>query len=194
MLITESVSDVLPVALATAKRHLGVTVDERDHEIETSIKAASGYLGTRTGRAWITTGYRLVLEEFPEGIVLPRPPLIGVDVVQYYDTDSVLQTMDRDDWQVIIGGNLPATLRPAPGICWPTAEIDREDAVQIRYRAGYGETPEDMPAEFTQACLLLIRHWYDNPSAVITGSISKEVELSVASLVRSLGTGFYANV
>lgn len=194
MLTIESASDVLPVSLATAKRNLGVTVDERDHDIETLIKAASGYLGTRTGRSWISTSYLLELEEFPEGIILPRPPLLGVDVVQYYDSSGVLQTLARSQWQVQVGGNLPATLRPAPGTYWPATHVDRMDAVKVRFRGGYGETPQEMPAEFTQACLLLMRHWYDNPGAVVTGSISKEIELSVASLVRSLGTGFYADV
>ena len=44
------------------------------------------------------------------------------------------------------------------------------------------------------AIKLLIRHWYDNPSAVIVGSISKEVEFAADALIRSLGTGFYADV
>ncbi len=69
-------------------------------------------------------------------IELPRPPLVSVLAVSYYDLDNTVQTMDPTAYMVIgTGANMPAQLQPLNN-AWPDTYL-REDAVQITYQAGY---------------------------------------------------------
>lgn len=49
-----------------------------------------------------------------------------------------------------------------------------------------------MPATIRRAILMLVAHWDENRSAVLTGTISKEVEFAVKALLDSEGYGSYA--
>lgn len=185
-----------PVSLGDARRHLGLTGQEHDRDVERLLIAAGNLLEKRTGRALLNTVYRLTLPGFPSsscGIELPRPPLVSIDAFTYFDEDNAEQSLDASDYQRDDRDEVPTWLYPAVNETWPATISGRVDAVKIEYTAGYGETPEDLPPEAVQFCLLIARHWFDNPSAVTTGTITKEVELAADSLARSLGTGFYAD-
>lgn len=181
------------LTLAEAKRHLGVTSDERDMDIESLVEAATNYIARRCGRTFGTTLYRLSLDEdhVQDGsyteIVLPYPPVQSVALIEYEDANGT--TTELSDYQ-FLSTDERAWILPAPGERWPAVQDENATAFRIEYLAGYTETP----AEAKHAVRVLIRHWYDNASAVITGTISKEIELSLASLCRSLGTGWYADV
>ena len=181
------------LTLAEAKRHLGVTSDERDMDIESLVEAATNYIARRCGRTFGTTLYRLSLDEdhvedgsFTE-IVLPYPPVQQVALVEYEDANGT--TTELQDYQ-FLSTDERAWILPAPGERWPAVQDENATAFRIEYLAGYTE----VPAEAKHAVRVLTRHWYDNASAVTTGTISKEIELSLASLCRSLGTGWYADV
>ena len=183
-----------PISLADAKRHLGVTDDLHDRDILALVQAAANTLRRWTGRELLATTYELTFRRFPagvsEGFELPFPPLVSITSIQYYDAAGVLQTYSGA--QIELSEVVPAILWPARNTSWPDVQSDRTDAVKITYVAGYA-SPEVLPAEVGQFIRLLIRHWYDNPSAVTTGS-TKEVELSLRLIANSLGTGFYADV
>lgn len=49
--------------------------------------------------------------------------------------------------------------------------------------------PVEVPAMVRQAALMLIDHWYNNRSAVLTGSISKELEFATNSLLHFYRVG-----
>ncbi len=181
------------ITLAEAKRHLGVTSDERDTDIESMIDAATSYIARRCGRTFGTTLYRLSLDEdqVEDGsftkIELPYPPVQSVALIEYEDANGT--TTELLDYQLVSTDECAYVL-PAAGERWPAVQDENATAFRVEYLAGYSE----VPAEAKHAVKVLIRHWYDNASAVLTGTISKEIELSLASLCRSLGTGWYADV
>lgn len=184
---------VQPLTLSDAKTHLGVTDQEHDVLIDSLIAAASEYTAKRTGRTWAVTTYNLILPCWQRPFVeLPRPPLQSIASIQYYDTDDASQTYTTH--QLWASLDSPGRIYPAAGEDWPAENQERIDAITIQYVAGYGLTEASFPGELKQAIRLLIRHWYDNPSAVASGTTTKEIELSVASLMNSLGTGYYADV
>lgn len=173
------------------KRHLGVTDDWHDLDIDSMQAAAINVLRRWTGREIEQASYVLTASEFPGcslAFELPYPPTIAIQSVQYYDTDGVLQTIS--DYQLERPHELPAIVFPPINEAWPVVQQGRIDAVRIAFTAGY-TTPAPEAVHFVK---LLVRHWYDNPSAVLTGTISKEVEFSLRSLANSLGLGFYADV
>ena len=182
----------IPLTTAEAKRHLGVTDSDHDLDIDTLIKAAMNYIERRSGRTLLTTSYRLDLPCFPDRIELPKTPLESLTSIDYYDVDG--NDTPLANYQVWSSIDVPSYIVPAPSEVWPQTQAERIDAVRVVFDAGYGATEATVPPEAKHAIKLLIRHWYDNPSAVIVGSISKEVEFAADALIRSLGTGFYADV
>ena len=181
----------LPIPIGDVKRHLGVTADDRDLDIEALVWAAVAYLQQRTGLTFATTGYRLVIadEEWPSGctgaIDLPGPPVQSVDSFTYRDDLGFVRTLTTFQFR---GNEYEATLSPAAGQGWPSVQAGRVDAVTIDYTAGADEAP---PLA-CHAIKLLVRHWYDNASAV--GSVGREIDYTVGSLVRSLGRGYVAGL
>lgn len=182
------------MSLAEAKRHIGLSDNEHDYDIDAMIDAACHYLTRRTGRAVVDTTLQLSLssDEWCTGsrerVVLPYPPLRSVTYVKYYDTTGADTTLTGYQ---IATSDIDAYLVPAVGTQWPAVQQDRVDAVRIEYVVG---PATDALPEAKRAALLLVRHYFDNPSAVITGQPSSRVEMAVDSLVRSMGVGRYANV
>jgi uncharacterized phiE125 gp8 family phage protein len=74
---------------------------------------------------------------------------------------------------------------------WP-ANLDDQNAVTVTWWAGYGTSGASVPAAIRHAMLMLVGHWYDGSrSGVLTGSISKEIEFGVKSLLDSQRWGSY---
>jgi hypothetical protein len=48
-----------------------------------------------------------------------------------------------------------------------------------------------VPAAVRHACLMLVGFWYENRSTVLVGSISKQLEFAVESLLSSQKWGSY---
>lgn len=139
------------------------------------------------GRALITQTWDYVLDGFPRDrrncIAIPLPPLQEILSVKYVDGRGVTQTWPVDQYQLVGVGSLsPARLKPAFGKCWPFYPcFDGE--VTIRFRAGFGDDPADVPAALRHALKLLAAGWYRNRESIITGTIVAEMPLGVESLL-----------
>lgn len=113
-------------------------------------------------------------------IFFERAPVLSVDSVQYYDTTNTLQTWPTGDYyQFGIFTPVSGGLNPDPmqaGIAlnatqgpWPSL-FERPDAVQIKFTAGYGTTPDCVPQTLRHAMRLTVKHFYDNRDAFVIGS------------------------
>lgn len=178
-----------PLTLAAAKSHLRVDFADDDPLIAGLITSARRLCETYLSQALITQTFRLYLDQFPWGggywnrvirqmgpmpywlpsntgiLHLFRPPLQSVQSIQYVDTSGVLQTIDPSMYTVS-GEPTPAgelatecRLQPVYGRVWPVAR-PQIDGVVISYTSGYGDTPDDVPANVTQAMKLLVGHLY----------------------------------
>ena len=180
-----------PVDVSYAKDQSNVRQNDDDELFHMLIKAAAEQVQSDIpgGRQLATATLEITLPAFPGGpIDLPRPPLQSVTYIKYYDQANVLQTLDPSSYYVIARKNSPGCVYPAAGQLWPQTHIERLDAVQVRYVAGYA-TAGEIPDAATQAVLMLTDHWYCNRGAVLVGTISKELELGYRSLVNSCGWG-----
>lgn len=160
-----------PITLAVAKAHLRVDFDDDDTLIGALITAAREYCEDVLGRALMTRTLEGALDDEPEGdtITLPRPPLSSVRSVKFYDTDDVATTVDPADYLVDITSE-PGRIVLNDGAEWPQVDLRPANAVVIEFDAGYGDDPEDVPAKFRQAMLLMIGHWYTHREEVSVGS------------------------
>ncbi len=136
----------LPVSLATAVAKARADGAGLDDEIDLDVRGIAGEVQHRLQRALIEQTWAVTLDRFPDAIKLPMAaPLIAVVHVQWYDADNVLRTLDPQDY-LVDSVSEPAYVLPAPGRAWP-ATANGINAVEVRYRCGYGADHTAVPPE-----------------------------------------------
>jgi uncharacterized phiE125 gp8 family phage protein len=173
-----------PVTLAEAKAHIRVDGNDEDALITSLITAAREYCEGFQNRSYITQTWGLWLDSFPseDYIRIPLPPLQSVASIKYYGTDNAEYTMDAADY-FVDDKSEPGRAVLAYNKTWPTTALRPANGVCIEFVAGYGDAASDVPQKAKQAILLLIGHWYANREAILTGSVSKEIEFAVKALL-----------
>jgi uncharacterized phiE125 gp8 family phage protein len=137
---------------------------------------------------------QLTLNKFPTSdnseIEIPFPKLNSVVSINYYDGNNSTASVASSDYRIIDPSNgNPARLFPNVNTAWPTA-YTREDAVTIQYLCG-STCSSDIEPTVKHAVFLLATHWYENRGSLVIGTISKEMEFGVQSLLNANGYGFY---
>lgn len=164
-----------PVSLDEAKmqtRRDHVTNDDRYLE-DVVIPAARDRAEKETERQFISATWELTMSGFPgcRYIELPRPPLQSVTSVQYVDEDGATQTLSAALYTV----DAPEGPRCARGRIllnydeeWPSTRC-QENAVTVRFVAGYGDTYEAIPPRLKMGMLLDIGTLYEIREDQIVG-------------------------
>jgi uncharacterized phiE125 gp8 family phage protein len=189
---------VEPVTLAEAKAHLRVDTADDDAYITGLITAAREWVEQYLDRTLVHTQWVMRLDQFPasgmEPIELPRPPIVAsgtatavsITLTSELGTTSTYSTAEyRVDRQ-----STPGAIRPLYGFTYPPHRID-DNSISVTWWAGYGASGTSVPATIRHAILLLLGFWYEHRSSVLVGSISKELEFSVKSLLDSQRWGTY---
>lgn len=177
-----------PITVPEAKDHLRILHSDEDDQVEALIAAARGHAERFTDRQFITATWKLTLDRFPcywEPIELPHPPLLSVGSVKYRDTADVLQTWSSSEYVVDApAGPYATTGRVYPKFdkVYPTT-LDRPDAVEVEFTAGYGANPEAVPQQLRQAMLLLVGHWFENRETA--GPEMQELPFAAEALLNS---------
>jgi len=151
-----------------AKKHLRIDHVDDDAYIDALVETATASIDGRDG--WLgralapqTWDLRLDRNTVWQGsaVRLPLPPLISVEWIKYRDRDGGEQTYAAGNYRVSGVGTYGAvSLRS--GAVWPAVD-DGDDAVTIRFRAGYqaGDPPAAaVPAPIKHAILLMVGHLY----------------------------------
>lgn len=184
-----------------APTETAISVDEvRDHAridgaddlnvVKALIDAATDWVENETNRQLVTATWVLRLDDFPLwAIHFDKAPLQSITSISYLDTDGASQTL-TENTDFIVGANRHiGVITPAVDQTWPATQ-NRIDAATITFVAGYGARGV-VPRGIKQAMLLLCAHWYENREALLVGSVSKELELSVQSLIDQYMPGHY---
>ena len=137
--------------------------DVHDDAINQWIAAARERVERETGRAllaqtWVERRDRWDgdgrLAAFGTQFRLPRPPLIALEAVTTYHADGTPSDHDPAAFFVDTLSD-PGRLVLRPGESWP--EPGRvAGGIEIRFRCGYGETAQDVPAALREAILQLV--------------------------------------
>lgn len=127
--------------------------------IEAAVDAAEG----ATQRAIMPQTHVLYLSGFPCGreIHLPRPPLIEIDSIYYYNEDNTLTLWSSSPAPYILlpsGVTTRAQIVRPVDTAWPTT-YERPDAVQITYQCGYASSAA-VPARIIQGICLHVQEQY----------------------------------
>lgn len=190
-----------PVTLDEAKKQSRITISEDNGYVTGLIKAAREQIEMHTRRQLLTATYDLFLDKFPsvgdavnpiiyrkinpELIRIPKPPLQEISYIKYYDEAGVLQTLDEEDYQVDTTEE-PGRVVPAPETNWPQTQLDRINAVQIRFVAGFGDEASDVPECYKQAIKFYTDHWYNERAPVVVGSIASVIPETVQRILNGI--------
>jgi Phage gp6-like head-tail connector protein len=162
-----------------------------------SFPSAGGYYNRAVREIWPSMGGLPSGLGFYPGLVpnstgvidIPKPPLISITSVKYYDFNGVLQTVDPTTYNVSLG--IPGRIQPAYSKVWPISR-PTIDSVQVTFAAGMGATPADVSDAVKAAMKLLIGHWYENREGAVVGVISATLDFAVDALLAVDDPGIYA--
>jgi len=152
-----------PVTLDEVKDHLNVADSVDNAKITRLINVAIAYIDVKgaLGQAMITQKWaQWINSKPPQSVDLILEPVQGVTDVKYYDTDGDLQTDTLANYEVF-GTAFQTKIKPKQGFSWPVAQ-DRQDAIKIEYKIGFGADIEDIPDNIRHAIMVLIGHWHTN--------------------------------
>lgn len=152
-----------PVTVAEAKAYSRIDISADDTVVSNMITMARRELEKIKRRTFVTTTYDYFLDCFPSSdyvpIIFPRPPLVSITSIKYYDTDGVQQTWSSTLYE--LDKNIqPGRVKPVDGESWPTTDTNKYGLVEIRYVAGYGAAAA-VPQEFKHELFAIVAHWYD---------------------------------
>ena len=175
------------VDLDYAKLHIRALNSVDNLLVHTFIDAAAAYFEGDTTRQLLTAVREVWLDAFPAlgasgaaaRIELPHPPLQAVLSVSYVDAAGASWTMGGSpSGFVVVAPQGPYAVRGSvePVGSWPSAG-PQSGAVRIRYRCGYGDTPDQMPALVREALGMLIANADTFRSAVHEARRGQTVEL-----------------
>lgn len=171
-----------PMTTAVAKDFLRQDDATDDTLIDTMIEAAREWCESYTRRAFINQTWTQIIDwQFPNTIILPHAPLSSVTSITYIDTAGTSQTLATSEYTVDTQRE-PGRVYEAWTKTWPTTRFLRQ-AVTVTYVAGYGTASTAIPAPIIKAVQQLVLHMYDTREPIVMGTISKELEMALKTLL-----------
>lgn len=152
-----------PVSLAQAKAFLRIDDDAEDALIETLIGAARLHVEGATGMALLVQSWRVVLDGWPDSrlVRLPVTPLFAVTGITATGDDGASHEIGLEQFRT--EADRLIVPRSVAGMPF----LQERQGIEIDYVAGFGEEPEDVPADLRQAVLGLVAHWHEHRDAMI---------------------------
>ena len=98
-------------------------------------------------------------------IYIPLPPLQTVDSIWYWDATTATKVLLSPAAYIVDNISEPARVVPAPGVAWPSV-LNRINAVEITFTAGYGLTGASVPSGILNWMLMMIGTIYENRELV----------------------------
>ena len=196
-----SITDATLFSSSDLKHQINLpsTATDDDTWVANAVSAARSLLERSVpgGLAIRLQTKQLVLNKFPSSdngeIELPFPPLNSSATeitITYYDGNNSSTTLASSNFRLVDPGNgYRAKIYPAIDKTWPVTK-SRQDAVSIEFNCG-STNSSNVPPTIKHAMNLLVTHWYENRSALVIGTITKEIELGLEALLMSNGYGFY---
>ena len=174
-----------PLSLAETKTYLRVDSSDEDDYILACIVAARQYCEAVTKRTFTTTTMMMYMDEWPLGdtIEMPRPFDGSTNtLLKYFAAGSTSATTVSAATYWLDNNAKPGRIVLRDNQEWPTATLRTAKAVEVTMITGYGGE-SDVPDGIKMAMYSLIGHWYTNREAVVVGTITQGLEMSVNALL-----------
>jgi uncharacterized phiE125 gp8 family phage protein len=141
------------------KAYLRVDDDAENELIAGLIKAARLMVEAASRRLLIAQKWRLMLHDWPASrfIALPLSPLIAIDKVEVFDAAGIATPLAAEAIEVDNLQDPPEVrflLTPPPG--------KTSHGIAVDFSAGYGPTPDEVPATLRLALKIIVARWFEN--------------------------------
>jgi len=173
-----------PITYADVLSHL--RIDPFDEAIDldsityvdrliTSVRRAAEVF---THRAFITQTWKQYFQDWPstDYIELSKPPLQSITSATVLQNDTVVVTLDTTEY-LIDTVSLKGRLILAYEESWPSVDLYPMNPIQIEFVCGYGDTPEDVPADIRHAILLQVGDLWDQREDFREGKLYRPSEM-----------------
>ena len=183
----------MPISIQDGKAQCRVDTDEDDLLISDYIGTATSRCELAARRTFITTTYDAYFDRWPPySFEFPLPPLQSVTGFYYTDDDGVETEWAATNY-IVDTSSTPGRLRFKRTAVMPSVSLQEINGVRIRFVAGYGGDPSDVPNIYKQAIKMLLGHYYENREALLVaqGLSLSELPLSVADLLGIDRGGFF---
>jgi len=169
----ETAASVEPVTADEVKLYARVAHSVEDSIIEQWIKAARKLAEDYQHRSYVEQVYRMTYDSFPATpILFPRPPLVSVESVKYYDVDDA-ETEFSDSNYFVDTNSEVGRLALNDGVSWPTVSLRPINGVIIDFKTGYGDSADAVPDSVKNAIYIYCTHMYENREGE-SGTIPRE--------------------
>lgn len=148
----------LVISTDVVREQLNNVSASSDEFLEGLIASATAQLEGQyaSGLTFLTQQWRVIYEVFPHAFELPLWPVQRVVSITYVDGNGQTQTLDPDAY-IVDTDSVPARIMPAYGASWPHA-LPVYGSIKITFDCGFGDDPEDVPADLRQAIAVLVGH------------------------------------
>lgn len=173
---------VEPVSPSEMRAYLRLDDGAEDDLVVALVKAARLSVEAASGRVLVESRWRIARDGWPESGLVPLPasPLIAVERVRVVDRDGQAADVPADLYEADGLSDPPRVivdpLAPEPGRA--------RQGILIEVRAGYGATPESVPAPLRQAVRLLVARWFESRGDADPGPLPPDVWALVAPFRR----------
>lgn len=151
---------VEPVTTLEMKTYLRIDEDDTQDELVAGlIKAARLMVENVSRRILVEQRWRVALDRWPRGgaVVLPLSPVMAIEGIRVFDAAGAATEIPPAAFEADLIGDPPRIdLRDAP------QPGRARSGIAIDLRAGYGATPEAVPATLRLAIKILVAHWFEN--------------------------------
>tara|TARA_R110000824_G_scaffold214736_1_gene400962 strand:+ start:96 stop:674 length:579 start_codon:yes stop_codon:yes gene_type:complete len=179
--VVDTPANAAILTTAEAKAHLKVDTTADDTLIDNLISAATDSAQIFTNRYFIDTIITQYGDSWSDLDILFKSKVSTVSHIKYYDSDNSLQTLATSVYDTDLT-HQPARIGLLPSQSFPGI-ADRFNAVECKYKVGYGTVGSDVPQGIRQAVLLTVGNWYENRQEVVIGRISTELPKSAQYLL-----------
>lgn len=171
-----------PVTVSEAKAHLRIDHNAEDVLIASLVLTSRLHIEAALDIALIRQGWRLHLDRWPPGAVVPVPiaPLIAVGAIRVLGADGVPSAVPPLSYAADTTSRQPRIIRV--GTSWPVPG-QTVNGIEIDLVAGFGDTAQDVPQPIRQALLLLVAHWYEHRDPIEIGSEATVIPNGVSELL-----------
>ena len=188
VILAGSATEARLVTLAEAKAHLHV-VDFTDDDayITASIDTAVRAIEDCTRRSLLDTNFqqtRYAPTGWPGAIRLLRGGAHTLSAVEYTDPHGTTVALEEALYRLVPHSDGCADVCFASSFSRPALTNEPgAPAIVLRYRAGFGPEPDDVPLPLRQAVLYLVQHYYDQRAPVAVNVNLAKMPFAVESLI-----------
>ena len=173
-----------PVSLLEAKNFMRLDSSQDDVLVSTLITAARIHIETTIGKVLVTESWSYFLDKWPKSKVIyfPLDPIQTIEEIRFHTTDDTFIVLSSDEYSTDFVSNHPRLLFNGTK---PAGSSQKLNQLEIRFLAGYGDTPEDVPADLKQALLMLAAHWFEQRDPIAFGGSFAEVPRTIQALLNN---------